>query len=37
MQTPCVATRQVVASGNDWVVKITFRIPAGKQHPKALG
>jgi hypothetical protein len=37
MQTPCVATRKAVHSGNGWVVQITFRIPAGKQDPKALG
>jgi hypothetical protein len=37
MQTPCVATRKVIPSGNGWVVKITFRIPANKEDPKALG
>jgi hypothetical protein len=37
MQTPCVATRKIVPSGSGWVVQITFRIPASKEDPKALG
>ncbi|HEX3826420.1 MAG TPA: hypothetical protein VHV82_04025 [Sporichthyaceae bacterium] len=35
--TPCVATREVVRSGNGWTVRIAFRVPAGTQDPKALG
>jgi hypothetical protein len=35
--TPCVSDRQVVRSGDGWVVRITFRIPASRQDPKALG
>jgi hypothetical protein len=37
VQTPCVATREVVRSGNGWTVRIAFRVPAGTQDPKALG
>lgn len=36
-QTPCVLSRQVVRSGNGWVVKIKFNVPASRQDPKALG
>jgi hypothetical protein len=36
-QTPCVARREVVRSGNGWVVRLTFRVPGSKQDPKALG
>jgi hypothetical protein len=37
VQTPCVASRDILRSGNGWTVRIAFRVPAGTQDPKALG
>jgi hypothetical protein len=34
---PCVSHRGVVRAGHGWVTQIEFRIPAGRQDPKALG
>jgi len=34
---PCVSDRSVIQTGHGWVVRLTFRIPAGPADPKALG
>jgi hypothetical protein len=34
---PCVSARQVLQHKGGWVVRLTFRVPANSQDPKALG
>ena len=34
---PCVVTREIIKVKGGWTVRITFKIPANSQDPKALG
>jgi len=34
---PCVLGRALVRRGHGWAVRLRFRVPAGRQDPKALG
>jgi Glycine rich protein len=37
LAAPCVSQRRLLRWGDDWVVRVVFRVPQGAQDPKALG
>jgi hypothetical protein len=37
LPAPCVSQRRLLRWGDTWVVQVVFRVPPGRQDPKALG